>query len=174
MTLETKTFGLKWKFLKSQNWFQDLALKLECMDMPSNLDYPLSLSIGSHGEHVQYYFNTDIKFFWYFIPIPNKNSMGLALSPLSYASIFGELTCEPYYGLGSPDIRVLRCGIHLRPTRFITCDLSFFGFAFDFNEAIPSRDGLTWQNPTYIISVPRKDAYALFSWNTTILLSAIR
>ncbi|MFC1546938.1 hypothetical protein ACFL5M_00265 [Candidatus Neomarinimicrobiota bacterium] len=174
MTLETKTFGIKWKFRKSQNWLPDLALKLEYMDMPSDLNYPVSLSIGSHGEYVQYYFNTDFSFAWYFIPLPNRYSMGLALSPLSYASIFGEFVSEPYYGLGPPDIRVMRYGIHLRPTKFIACDLSFFSFIFDFDDAIPSRDGLTWQDPTYIISVPNKESYTLFSWSMTILFSALR
>lgn len=159
-------FGLKWKTIKSDGYTPDASIEL-------NSRYPISLSIGSSSESFKYYACMDFGFSLSIIPIPRRYSVGIAYSIINELNIFAEGNYQGDWD-GRPANRSGRAGIDIFLYNYVHLDIALFYFGFSFNDIIPFRDGLTWENPNYIMVMPEKNEYILLSGGININFDLIR
>jgi len=156
-------YGVKWKFINSDGYIPDASVEL-------NSEYPLSLSIGSSDETFKYYLCVDLGF--YYIFYPTRYSVGAAYSFIDYLNLFVEGSYHSAWETQTPT-QSLRAGIDLSLINYIHFDIALFYFNLKFSDIIPFRNGLTWQSPDYIMTMPEKNDYFLLSSSIYVSLDLL-
>ncbi len=163
--------GIKWKLYESDGYYPDYSLKFSNhYKSHHDMEFPIAVSLGSARNKFKYYISVDIKPFYY-IPIPNRFSLGVSYEIFEWSNVFTEFNREPNEGWSHPNLTTIRSGINFNLSNLISLDISHSYFNFNFTESIPFRGGLTGEDPTYIISVPEKDSYHLLSGSINIYIS---
>jgi len=157
-------YGIKWKIIDSDNYIPDLSVEL-------NYQYPISLSIGSSSERFKYYVCVDWGF--YYIVLPYRYSIGAAYSVIDNLSLFVEGNYQDSWD-GRIPTQSARTGLDISLFNYAHLDIALFYFGFKFTDIIPGRNGLTWLNPDYIMTMPEKNNYFLLSSSVYINLDLLK
>ncbi|MBI2353402.1 hypothetical protein HYV11_04145 [Candidatus Dependentiae bacterium] len=161
---DESVFGIKWKVIDSESYVPDASIEL-------NSQYPISLALGSSSESFKYYLGMD----WglYYIPLPYRYSLGVAYSINNSINIFAEGNYQDAWD-GRAQNQSARTGVDLSLLNYVHLDIALFYFGFKFTDIIPGRNGLTWQNPDYIMTMPEKNNYFLLSSSIYINLDLLK
>ena len=161
---EEYQYGFKWKVIDSENYTPDASIDL-------NSNFPISISIGSSSEKLKYYVCVDWGFNYFLLPY--RYSIGVGYSIIDNLNLFAEGNYQ-----GSWDGRIptqsARTGIDISLFNYAHLDIALFYFGFKFTDIIPGRNGLTWQNPDYIMTMPEKNNYFLLSSSVYINLDLLK
>jgi len=157
-------YGIKWKFIDSEGYVPDASLEL-------NSKYPVSIAVGSSSESFKYYLSMDWGF--YYILLPYRYSVGAAYSINNSITIFAEGNYQDAWD-GRIPTQSVRTGVDLSLFNYVHLDVSIFYFGFKFTDIIPGRNGLIWQNPDYIMTMPEKNNYFLLSSSIYINLDLLK
>lgn len=157
-------YGLKWKVIDSDGYVPDASIEL-------NTKFPVSIAVGSSSEVFKYYVCTD--WGYYYIPFPYRFSIGCAYSIDNSINIFAEGNYEDSWD-GRPPTQSARTGVDFSLFNYIHLDVALFYFGFKFTDVIPGRTGLTWQDPSYIMTMPEKNNYFLLSSSVNVNLDLLK
>jgi hypothetical protein len=157
-------YGLKWKVIDSDGYVPDASIEL-------NTKFPISIAVGSSSELFKYYMCTDWGF--YYIPLPYRFSIGCAYSINNSINIFAEGNYEDSWD-GRPPTQSARTGVGFSLFNYIHLDVALFYFGFKFTDVIPGRNGLTWQDPTYVLTMPEKNNHFLLSSSVNVNLDLLK
>jgi len=157
-------YGIKWKVIDSDGFIPDASIEL-------NSDYPISLSAGSSEEKFKYYVCVDWGFYYIFFPF--RYSIGTAYSVFDFLTIFAEGNYQTAWD-GQTPTQSARTGIDVSLLNYVHLDVALFYFGFKFTDIIPGRNGLTWQNPDYVMTMPEKNNYFLLSSSIYINLDLLK
>jgi len=157
-------YGIKWKVIDSEGYVPDASLEL-------NSKYPVSIAIGSTSKAFKYYFSMDWGF--YYILLPYRYSVGAAYSINNSITIFAEGNYQDSWD-GRIPTQSARTGVDLSLFNYVHLDVALFYFGFKFTDIIPGRNGLTWQNPDYIMTMPEKNNYFLLSSSVYVNLDLLK
>lgn len=157
-------YGVKWKIINSDNYAPDLSIEL-------NSNYPISLAIGSSSERFKYYVCIDWGFFY--ILLPYRYSIGAAYSITDNLNLFVEGNYQDSWD-GRIPTQSARTGLDISLFNYAHLDIALFYFGFKFTDIIPGRNGLTWQNPDYVMTMPEKNNYFLLSSSVYINLDLLK
>lgn len=157
-------YGIKWKVIDSDYYTPDLSIEL-------NSTYPISLSIGSSSKRFKYYACVDWGF--YYIIVPYRYSVGMAYSVIDNLNLFIEGNYQDYWDARIPTQSV-RTGLDISLFNYAHLDIALFYFGFKFTEIITGRNGLTWKNPDYLMTMQEKNNYFLLSSNVYINLDLLK
>lgn len=157
-------YGVKWKIINSENYAPDLSIDL-------NSNYPISLSLGSSSERFKYYVCVDWGF--YYILLPYRYSIGVAYSIIDNLNLFIEGNYQDSWD-GRIPTQSARTGLDISLFNYAHLDIALFYFGFKFTDIIPGRNGLTWLNPDYIMTMPEKNNYFLLSSSVYINLDLLK
>jgi len=158
-------FSLKYKIYKSENYFPDYTIGINTQKNQELIS--IDFMIGSMRENLKYYAYSAIGLF-YFIPIPYNLAAGISYEILNNFNLLAEI--QPI-GDYDDNYRALLFGVNYTIFQFASFHLSLYYFDFKFKNSIPFRDGLTWQDPLNIITVPEKDKYYLLSFRVSFALN---
>lgn len=157
-------YGIKWKIIDSDNYIPDLSVEL-------NSSYPISLSIGSSSERFKYYVCVDWGF--YYIILPYRYSIGVAYSVIDNLNLFVEGNYQDSWD-GRIPTQSARTGLDISLFNYAHLDIALFYYGFKFTDIIPGRNGLTWLNPDYVMTMPEKNNYFLLSSSVYINLDLLK
>lgn len=157
-------YGIKWKLIDYDGFIPDVSIEL-------NSEYPISLSAGSSEEKLKYYVCVDWGF--YYIIFPFRYSIGAAYSVFDFLTIFAEGNYQTAWDVQTPT-QSARTGIDVSLFNYVHLDVALFYFGFKFTDIIPGRNGLTWQNPDYVMTMPEKNNYFLLSSSVYINLDLLK
>jgi len=157
-------YGIKLKIIDSDGFIPDGSIEV-------NSEYPLSLAIGSSDEKLKYYACIDFGFYYIFFPY--RYSVGFAYSFVDFFTIFAEGNYQASGNLYTAT-QSARTGIDVSLFNYIHLDVALFYFGFNFTAIIPGRNGLTWKDPDYIMTMPEKNNYFLLSSSIYINLDLLK
>jgi hypothetical protein len=157
-------YGIRWKVIDSEGYVPDASLEL-------NTKYPVSIAVGSSSESFKYYFSMDWGF--YYILLPYRYSVGAAYSINNSITIFTEGNYQDSWD-GRIPTQSARTGVDLSLFNYVHLDVALFYFGFKFTDIIPGRNGFTWQNPDYIMTMPEKNNYFLLSSSVYVNLDLLK
>ncbi len=157
-------YGIKWKVINSDDYIPGASIEL-------NSHYPISLSVGSSAERFKYYVSIDWGF--YYILLPYRYSIGLAYSFIENFNLFIEGNYQDSWDGRIPS-QSARTGIDVSLFNYVHLDIALFYFGFNFTDIIPGRNGLTWQNPDYIMAMPEKNNYFLLSSSVYVNIDILK
>ena len=161
---DESVIGIKWKVINSKGYVPDASLEL-------NSKYPVSLAVGSSSESFKYYLSMDWGF--YYLLFPYRYSVGVAYSINNNISIFAEGNYQDTWD-GRIPTQSARTGVDLSLFNYVHLDLALFYFGFKFTDIIPGRNGLTWQNSDYVMTMPEKNNYFLLSSSVYVNLDLLQ
>jgi hypothetical protein len=157
-------FGVKWKLINSKKYVPGAAIEL-------NSIYPVSVSIGSSSQSFKYYASVDWGF--YYLLLPHRYSIGAAYSVTDNLNIFIEGNYEGQWDVTNPN-QSARTGFDVSIFDIVHLDIALFYFGFKFTEIIPGRNGLAWENPDHLLTMPEKNNYFLLSSSVSVNLDLLK